>query len=461
MSKYLKNPETDFEGLDIARVTNSDKLIPELICYLCSKVLIQPISCQECEINFCRSCHENWFLRRNDDDPTCPNGCISATKWPYSFVFTMLSKLILKCKNEVNGCQVKLVYNLMNLHESKCSYGIGKCNGCKQIFLKKDIDEHETKCERYSINMMKLALERYNIDLYLANKMNTLAIDLMNQINLIEKQVNVNFTQLRLESHDDIKSLLMNKMDMIMINFTNQMKLMKENLEKDITSEFEMKLIALKREIDEIKNLFKEQFDCKINIFQENLAIMKIRTKNNETQLTYLTKELNSQIKEMNKLTSSLKEDINKLGATDEENNKHIMALDDQIQILRAKLQQQSDMIQRIQDKVNEPLINKMIAKNKNKSTRATENIFGVFNKIEKKEKKPKCPNEHILRDSNEFYDLDERHDKYQANDYKCNHCNNNLVSSGSSFIFICDLCHHKLCPDCSDFKLTNKGILK
>ena len=53
-------------GLDVNRVHG--EVDEELLCPICSGVLLDPVAAPECEHAFCQPCISQWLTRR----PTCP-----------------------------------------------------------------------------------------------------------------------------------------------------------------------------------------------------------------------------------------------------------------------------------------------------------------------------------------------------------------------------------------------------
>lgn len=52
-----------------------------------------------------------------------------------------------KCFYFENGCPEVLSYDSYEKHCPKCSYEGIHCTGCKEVIIKKDIDEHIETCK--------------------------------------------------------------------------------------------------------------------------------------------------------------------------------------------------------------------------------------------------------------------------------------------------------------------------
>jgi hypothetical protein len=57
-----------------------------------------------------------------------------------------LSKLAVKCRYEIHGCEQILPYNHLETHEEICGYQQKTCSGCEKDFALKDFKSHESTC---------------------------------------------------------------------------------------------------------------------------------------------------------------------------------------------------------------------------------------------------------------------------------------------------------------------------
>ena len=93
------------------------KLIEQnVICPICSGVLISPIQCLGCENCFCQACIEDWKKRQGGND--CPFKCNNPTFKNSRMIKNILSNVKFKCKN---GCKQEIPYlELENHYKEKC-----------------------------------------------------------------------------------------------------------------------------------------------------------------------------------------------------------------------------------------------------------------------------------------------------------------------------------------------------
>lgn len=105
--------------IDPDLVTNPEtfKLIEQnVICPICSGVLISPIQCLGCENCFCQTCIEDWKKRQGDNN--CPFKCNNPTFKNSRMIKNILSNVKFKCKN---GCKEEIPYlELENHYKEKC-----------------------------------------------------------------------------------------------------------------------------------------------------------------------------------------------------------------------------------------------------------------------------------------------------------------------------------------------------
>ena len=105
--------------IDPDLVTNREnfKLIEQnVICPICSGVLISPIQCLGCENCFCQLCIEDWKKRQGEN--SCPFRCNNPSFKNSRMIKNILSNLKFKCKN---GCNEEIPYlELENHYNEKC-----------------------------------------------------------------------------------------------------------------------------------------------------------------------------------------------------------------------------------------------------------------------------------------------------------------------------------------------------
>ncbi|KAM3132477.1 hypothetical protein pb186bvf_015436 [Paramecium bursaria] len=169
----------EFDYIDANRIYNTDQVkgfIEELNCSICCHLVVNPQTCQLCEALFCKGCIQEWF--RKAEKSVCP--CCRATqrdvsKCPYNFsgpklivqdkipkvLKTLLSKILLFCRNEHVGCQEIVTYEFRDKHETQvCSYQLIDCKNeeCETQIFRKDFKEHIEECQ-YEPVMCKFCSE--------------------------------------------------------------------------------------------------------------------------------------------------------------------------------------------------------------------------------------------------------------------------------------------------------------
>ena len=88
-----------------------------VICPICSGILVSPIQCLNCENCFCELCLEEW--KKAKGDKNCPFRCANPTFKNSRLIKNILSNIKFKCKN---GCKEEIPYlELENHYEDKCS----------------------------------------------------------------------------------------------------------------------------------------------------------------------------------------------------------------------------------------------------------------------------------------------------------------------------------------------------
>lgn len=120
---------------------------PELIiCSICKGILWLPKACDSCETPYCSPCMKNWQLTKSIPIP-CPNTCssFSERRCPVAVLY-ILSRLEVRCRYEICGCNETLLHNSLETHEEECGYRPIACRGCEQEIAKKDFKSHKSTC---------------------------------------------------------------------------------------------------------------------------------------------------------------------------------------------------------------------------------------------------------------------------------------------------------------------------
>ena len=114
-------------------------------CEICLGILIYPISCSQCNRNFCKKCIGDYQEKSNK----CPN-CREIFKGINCNNNTIdyLNNIQLKCYHFKEGCNEIILYKNYIDHIKNCNFGEYKCpfNDCNSIVLKKDLDSHIQIC---------------------------------------------------------------------------------------------------------------------------------------------------------------------------------------------------------------------------------------------------------------------------------------------------------------------------
>ena len=83
-----------------------------ITCFLCEKILINPMMCMNCQKDFCKKCIDNW-VQNNDK---CPKGCDNPNYQKSLLKNDLLSKLKFKCKK----CGGQVLYEEVKKHYEEC-----------------------------------------------------------------------------------------------------------------------------------------------------------------------------------------------------------------------------------------------------------------------------------------------------------------------------------------------------
>ncbi|CAF0901880.1 unnamed protein product [Adineta steineri] len=137
---------TNNVGLAPDRVRNlSGPDLEDVCCLICRGILWKPVTCERCEAYFCSACIKKWLTQGRTD---CPLGREQYMKRACPrFVNTILSKLQMGCIYESNGCREILPYEAIKKHETQCGYQPQQCPDCLSSLLKKNIEQHISRCE--------------------------------------------------------------------------------------------------------------------------------------------------------------------------------------------------------------------------------------------------------------------------------------------------------------------------
>jgi len=135
----------DGYGIDRERIFNKTGFEEELICCICQNIFVSPITCANCENQFCTKCINDWT--RINGKKICPNKCELILKKSPPITKGILSKLKFYCIFKENGCNTIIDYDNVITHETNCDFQLELCSGCNKDFLKKEIKTHQENCD--------------------------------------------------------------------------------------------------------------------------------------------------------------------------------------------------------------------------------------------------------------------------------------------------------------------------
>ena len=115
-------------------------LIDKIECPIDSVIPLQPFMCSVCHTIFCKSCIDKW----KEKSDICPMRCknYKLIKVQNSIINQQIDLIKVKCKNEKNGCNSKILLKNKENHEKNCDYNLIQCFKCKENIPKYDIAIH-------------------------------------------------------------------------------------------------------------------------------------------------------------------------------------------------------------------------------------------------------------------------------------------------------------------------------
>ena len=117
----------------------------EVSCTICSKIIINPVMCMNCQNVYCKKCIDEWSKKDNK----CPNRCENPNYKKSIEKSNTLSKLKFKCEK----CGEEILYDNAIKHVDNCEYNIiNKANktinhGVKRVkkLNKKEVEKAKKK----------------------------------------------------------------------------------------------------------------------------------------------------------------------------------------------------------------------------------------------------------------------------------------------------------------------------
>ncbi len=140
-------------GLDVARVRG--EVDEELMCPICSQVLLDPVAAPECEHAFCQPCISQWLARRPncpvDRQPVQPKDLRPVPR----ILRNLLARLEVSCDNESSGCAVVCKLDLLSHHLKECEHNPKRAvlcdKGCGLAVPKDELAAHNCIKEMRSV----------------------------------------------------------------------------------------------------------------------------------------------------------------------------------------------------------------------------------------------------------------------------------------------------------------------
>ena len=121
----------------------------DVICPICSNLIINPMMCMRCQNVYCKKCIEAWSKKDNK----CPNRCENPDYHKSLEKSNILSKLKFKCEK----CGEEILYNNVQKHMNNCESiqtNNGNVKRLKRI-KKEEINKIKTNGKMVHINCKK------------------------------------------------------------------------------------------------------------------------------------------------------------------------------------------------------------------------------------------------------------------------------------------------------------------
>ena len=163
-----------------------------VICSICSGVVVSPIQCLECENCFCESCIGEWKSEKGPN--SCPFRCKNPSFRNSRLITNLLSNLKFKCKN---GCNEEIPYLDLEAHyKGKCPK-IAADKSTNEIDYKLKYLEYKNKY--YDLLKINLELEK-KLNEYKKNANNMSN----SNSNINNRDINNNSNEFKSEFHTHI-----------------------------------------------------------------------------------------------------------------------------------------------------------------------------------------------------------------------------------------------------------------
>jgi len=203
------------------------------ICMLCFNLLLLPKKCAICPTHYCKKCIES-LVYQSSSDKKCLNCRNLLTICDAeSYLSLELSELLIACQFSQSGCDAKVKYESIVLHEKKCKFKDQVCGKCIEKFSYKDFNEHINICNKENYKILEKKLKRLDeksredFDIT-KNNIKELHLKISCNINLFEKNIilqkeNINLLAKKFPSNnEDFKNNISNLGNKIVELFNNK-----------------------------------------------------------------------------------------------------------------------------------------------------------------------------------------------------------------------------------------------
>lgn len=190
---YEKVPLEIREGIDLDLITSEySSVVEELICPICSSLVLDAVACKKCEKPFCKFCIHTWLKKKN----SCPNRCTTfvETELP-RLLRNMINKIKAKCIYHKLGCNEVILYENYIKHIETCEFAEWRCleKNCKYVNIKSKVIDHcNTQCGKL-LDKCKNCGETINPnELKIVKSFENQVIHLKEEIKILKTKVNQN-----------------------------------------------------------------------------------------------------------------------------------------------------------------------------------------------------------------------------------------------------------------------------
>jgi hypothetical protein len=160
--EQLSPNNQDTNPNDLNNITNKNELFNSLLCELCSLWPIKPLTCNNCEKLFCKTCAKD--KNENKIYPVCIN--CTDTKHILTFPSKPILAILSKAKFKCNFCKENQSYEDIIQHTTYCEKNPSRMVICNKCSIEVSLDKLTThNCVEEllgEINNCKLKLDEYD-----------------------------------------------------------------------------------------------------------------------------------------------------------------------------------------------------------------------------------------------------------------------------------------------------------